>query len=92
MPYHWVKIQSSPPKERRDKANRDAQSNNGHLAEGQIFYDKTGQAYALVKHDGNNGNKHTKMLDDLQGTEALGLIDADEKAAGAAVPDDRPPV
>ncbi|HWQ01917.1 MAG TPA: hypothetical protein VN449_07350 [Gaiellaceae bacterium] len=85
MPYHWLKIPSSPPKQRRDDVKDKANGKGGSLVGAQIFYDATGQAYALIKDPGNPG-KLAELLADLGVTDQLGLVDADEKDAGAQPP------
>jgi hypothetical protein len=85
MPYHWVKIPSSPPKQRRDDVNSKANGKGGGLVGANIFYDAHGQAYALIKDPGNSG-KLAELLADLGATDSLGLVDADEKDAGAQPP------
>ena len=85
MPYHWLKIPSSPPKQRRDDVKNKASGKGGNLVGAQIFYDASGQAYALIKDPGNAG-KLQELLAELGATESLGLVDADEKDAGAQPP------
>jgi hypothetical protein len=80
MPYNWMKIHSSPPKQRRDEVKGKSQSKGGRLCEGQIFYDENGQAYALVEMPSDPA-KHQELIAELGGTEVLRLLDADEKDA-----------
>jgi hypothetical protein len=90
MPYHWVKIQSSPPKQRRDEVKRDAGNNDGDLVSQQIFFDAGGQAYALVKVPKNHPKKQAMFAAIKKNGPALGLVDADEKDAGEQPPADVP--
>jgi hypothetical protein len=77
MPYHWVKITSSPRPARRDKAKKDAADNGGRLCEGQLFYDAAGQGYALVEVP-SDANGQKKVLDAMDVTSQHGLlVDAD---------------
>ena len=85
MPYHWLKIPSSPPKQRRDDVKDKTSGKGGNLVGAQIFYDANGQAYALIKDPGNSG-KLQELLADLGATESLGLVDADEKDSGVQPP------
>ena len=81
MPYNWMKIRSSPPKQRRDEVKGKAQGKGGRLCEGQIFYDANGQAYALVQMPKDQAKKQ-ELIADLGGTDVLELVDADEKEDG----------
>jgi hypothetical protein len=76
-----VKIPSSPPKQRRDEVKGKANGKGGGLVGNQIFYDATGQAFALIKDPGDPA-KLADLLADLGATDALALVDADEKDAG----------
>jgi len=79
MPYHWVKIPSSPPKQRRDEVKGKANGKGGGLVGNQIFYDGQGQAYALIK-DPPDAAALQELLSELGATDAVPLQDADEKA------------
>ena len=39
MPYHWVKIHSSPPQERRDEIAGICIEHGARLVDNEIFYD-----------------------------------------------------
>jgi hypothetical protein len=80
MPYRWVKISSSPPKQRRDEVKNKVNGKGGGLVGNQIFYDD-GQAFALIKLPGDPA-KAAELLADLGATVQLSLVDADEKDAG----------
>ena len=86
MPFHWVKIKSSPPVKRRDDVKRICHDHGADLIGGQIFYDEAeGTAFALVKGpDGEKGQ--SDLLEALQAEQWVGLVDADEKAAGKKPP------
>ena len=40
MPFHWVKIVSSPPVKRRDDVKKICHDHGADLIGGQIFYDE----------------------------------------------------
>jgi hypothetical protein len=85
MPYNWVKIHSSPPRQRRDEVRTKAGQKGGRLCEGQIFYDAAGQAYALVQVP-DDAAQRQDLLATLGASSALGLVDADEQADGKQPP------
>lgn len=85
MPYHWVRIRSSPPQKRRDDVRTICEENGGRLVEEQTFYDESGQAYALVEVPGD-GAKVEKLLGELGATSWKGLVHADEHAGGEKPP------
>jgi hypothetical protein len=85
MPYRWVKITSSPPKQRRDEVKDKASGKGGRLCENQIFYDAGGQAFALVQVPADPAKEHD-ILAAIGATESFGLVDADEKADGVQPP------
>lgn len=86
MPFHWVKIVSSPPVKRRDDVKKICHAHGADLIGGQIYYDDVeGAAYALVQGpDGEQGQ--SALLDELGALEWLGLVDADQKASGKKPP------
>ena len=86
MPFHWVKIVSSPPVKRRDDVKKICHDHGADLIGGQIYYDDAeGAAYALVEGpEGEQGQR--ELLDALGSLQWVGLVDADEKAAGKKPP------
>jgi hypothetical protein len=85
MPHYWVKIPSSPAKERRDVVKAKAQGKGGRLLTDEIYFDANGQAFALVQVPADPA-KQQEVLQAIGATSALGLVDADEKDAGAQPP------
>lgn len=86
MPFHWVKIGSSPPVKRRNDVKKICNDHGADLIGNQIYYDEAvGTAFALVKGpDGEQGQQD--LLNALAALEWIGLVDADEKAAGKKPP------
>jgi hypothetical protein len=86
VPFHWVKIVSSPPVKRRNDVKKLCNDHGADLVGGQIYYDdEEGSAFALVK--GPDGEQEQKaLLDALQSLQWIGLVDADEKEAGKKPP------
>lgn len=86
MPFHWVKIGSSPPVKRRNDVKKICNDHGADLIGNQIYYDESvGTAFALVKGpDGEQGQQD--LLNALAALEWIGLVDADEKAAGKKPP------
>jgi hypothetical protein len=82
MPFHWVKITSSPAIERRDEVRKICEAHKAHLAFDQIFYDPTGSAYALVQSP-DDSCEAGKLFEDLNAIKVLFLVDADEKENGS---------
>jgi hypothetical protein len=85
MPFHWLRIPSSPPQERRDQVRKICNEYGGRLVEEQIFYDESGQAYALISLPSGDGSVE-KLVGDLGATSWKGLVHADEKAGGKQPP------
>jgi len=85
MPYNWMKIHSSPAKQRRDEVKDKSKNKGGRLCEGQIFFDADGQAYALVQVP-DDPQERQQLIADLGATSVLGLVDADEQDGGVAPP------
>ena len=85
MPFHWVAIPSSPPRERRDDVREICRRHGGRLCENQVYYDEQGAAHALVELPGDEGKQHD-LLDELNAEEWLGLVHADEKHDGKRPP------
>jgi hypothetical protein len=84
----WLKIPSIPPKQRRDDVKNKTSGKGGNLIGALIFYerpDATGQAYALIQDPGNPA-KRAELAGRSGRHRPLGLVDADEKDAGAQPP------
>jgi hypothetical protein len=90
MPYHWVRVPSSPPQQRRDDVAGICLSHGGRLVEGQIFYDAKGKnkAWALVETPADEAQRDA-LLQALHAIKWTGLVDADEEADGKAPPPSR---
>jgi hypothetical protein len=86
VPFHWVKIVSSPPVKRRDDVKKICHDHGADLIGGQIFYDdEEGSAFALVKGpEGEQGQ--SELLAALGALEWVGLVDANEKESGKKPP------
>lgn len=82
MPYSWVRIPSSPPRERRDEVADTCRRHGGRLCERQIFYNEEGTAFALVEWP-NREEAARALLTELGATDHLALVDADERDSGA---------
>lgn len=79
MPYSWLKIPSSPPRERRDEVADLCRRHGARLCERQTFYADDGSTFALVEWP-NREEASQALLDELGATEHTGLVDADEQA------------
>jgi hypothetical protein len=79
MPYHWVKIPSSPPRERRNDVWDICHRNGGRLCENEIYYDEQDQAYALVELPADS-DRQQLLLEELGAISFTGLVHADERA------------
>ena len=79
MPYSWVKVQTSPPRQRRDEVADICRRHGGRLCERQIFYGEDGLAYALIEWP-NREEAAQALLEELEATDRVSLFDADEKA------------
>jgi hypothetical protein len=90
MPYHWVRIRSSPPQERRDEVRRTCEEYGAQLVGEQVYWDESGQAYALIewRRDVSDG-EFEALLGKVGGTSWKGLVHADEKHGGASPPKSR---
>jgi hypothetical protein len=87
MPFHWVRIHSSPPQERRDEVKRTCQEYDARLVGEQIYWDQSGQAYALIEWRSEISDKDLDaFLGKLGGTSWKGLVHADEKIGGTKPP------
>jgi|KBSMisStandDraft_5_1062788.scaffolds.fasta_scaffold330964_2 hypothetical protein len=90
MPYHWVRINSSPPQERRDEVKRTCEDYGARLVGDEIYWDQTGQAYALIDWRREiSDDEFETLLDKVGGTSWKGLVHADEKNGGARPPKSR---
>jgi hypothetical protein len=85
VPFHWVRIGSSPPRERRDQVRDICRRHGGRLCENQIFYDGQGQAHALVELPADE-KQYDALLTELDAHDWLGLVHADEQATGTKPP------
>jgi hypothetical protein len=85
VPYHWVKIPSSPPQERRNDVRKIVRSHDGRLVSDQTYYDEDGQAFALIEVP-EGGAAREAILEELGAEAWVGLIDADEKAEDMVPP------
>jgi hypothetical protein len=88
MPYHWLVILSSPPRERRDEVREICRRHGGRLCENQIYYDEAGQAHALVQLPADAGRQQA-LLTELGATGWTGLVDADEQEEDVRPPHSR---
>jgi hypothetical protein len=80
MPYNWVRVPSSPPRERRDDIREICRRHGARLCENQTYYDELDQAHALIEV--RDLEAFQGLLDELGATESTSLVDADEKADG----------
>jgi hypothetical protein len=78
MPYHWVRIPSSPPRERRNDVWDICFRHGGRLCENQIFYDDEDVAHALVQLP-DDPDAQLALLEELGADSFIGLVAADEK-------------
>jgi hypothetical protein len=85
MPYHWLVIPSSPPRQRRDEVRAICARHGGRLCENQIYYDETSQAHALVELP-EDAEQQEALLAELRATSWAGLVDADEQQGGVRPP------
>jgi hypothetical protein len=85
MPYNWVRISSSPPRERRTEVWDICFSHGGRLCENQIYYDDAGGTYALVELP-DDPDQQQALREALGVTEFTGLVHADEKANDISPP------
>lgn len=90
MPYHWVKIHSSPPQERRDEIAGICIEHGARLVDNEIFYDDEKGTFALVALP-EDEEAALGLMDELGAYSWVGLVNADEKAEGLTPPDSGPP-
>jgi hypothetical protein len=83
MPFHWVRIPSSDPEKRRAAGSRICKRHNATLCcDDQIFYDRQGEAYALVKlPDDPDPCDEGALLRDLRAIKVMFLVNATEQKA-----------
>ena len=87
MPFHWVRISSSPPQERRDEVKRTCKEYGARLVGEEIYWDESGQAYALIDWRRDiTDDELEELLGKVGGTSWKGLVHADEKVGGATPP------
>lgn len=85
VPYHWARIASSPPTQRRNEVAEICRRHNAKLIHNQSFYDKDGNLFVLIDGPDNEAEQQA-LRDELAAFEWLGLVDADEKEAGKHPP------
>jgi hypothetical protein len=87
MPFHWVRISSSPPQKRRDEVKQTCKEYGARLVGEEIYWDESGQAYALVEWRRDiSDDEFEELLGKVGGTSWKGLVHADEKVGGTAPP------
>jgi hypothetical protein len=87
MPFHWVRIRSSPPQERRDQVKQTCEEYGARLVGDEVYWDQDGQAYALVEWRNDvSDDEFEELLGKVGGTSWKGLVHADEKVDGASPP------
>jgi hypothetical protein len=89
MPYHWARIASSPPQQRRNEVGQICQRHDARLCENEIFYDEAGDVHALIEVP-DDPAKQQALLDELGALESVGKVDAGEKEAGKNPPKSKP--
>jgi hypothetical protein len=89
VPFHWVRIASSPPKQRRDEVRQICQRHGARLCDNEIFYGGDDSAHALIEVP-DDPAKQQALLADLGAVEAVGKVNADEKEAGKSPPPSHP--
>jgi uncharacterized protein with GYD domain len=91
VPFHWVRMPSSPPTERRNEVHQICQSHGAKLANNEIYYGDDDQiAFALIEVP-DDSTQQQALLNALSAIEAHGKVNADEKAAGKPPPPNHPP-
>jgi len=81
VPFHWVRIPSSPPPARRTEVQAICDRHGGEMAWKQIFYtDDDAQAYVLIRTPDDEA-KQQAILDELRAFDWIGLVHADDKQA-----------
>jgi hypothetical protein len=89
VPFHWVRMASSPPQQKLDDVLAAcAAQQNVTLVTGQIYYgDEDNIAFALIEVPaGQTPAQQKVLLTALKAIESHGKVDANEKQKG-----DRPP-
>lgn len=89
MPFHWTRIQASPPKQRRNEVAEICRRHGARLCENDIFFDDDGDVHALIQVPDDPAAQKA-LLDELGASEAKGKVGADEKEAGKPPPPSRP--
>ncbi len=89
MPFHWARIPSSPPKQRRNEVAQICRRHDARLCENEIFYDEQGVVHALIEVP-DDPTKQQALLDELGADNAVGKVGADEQESGKRPPKSRP--
>lgn len=84
MPFHWVKIGSSPPVQRRNDVAAICRRHDARLCENQIFFDDD-DLHALIEVPDDHA-KQQALIEELGAFEWLGKVTAEEKEAGKTPP------
>ena len=80
MPYNWVRVTSSPARDKRDEIREACREDNvARLCENQIYYvdGKPGEAYALIEV--RNEYAFRSLSEERGWTVVHILVDADEQ-------------
>jgi len=90
VPFHWVRMPSSPPKQRRNEVRQICQSHGAQLVNNEIYYgDDDDTAFALIEVP-EDPTRQQALLNELRAIEADGKVNADEKEAGKRPPPNHP--
>jgi hypothetical protein len=82
MPYHWVRIASSDPDERRKEVKEAVEGYEAKLVGEEIYFDQDGQAYALIDWGRDIADDELEKLlgeSEVRGTSWKGLVGVDER-------------
>lgn len=89
MPFHWVRIPSSPPRTRLKEVRDICTAHQAVLCGDTIFYGSDNdRAHALI--DVSATPNEQALLNALGAFEASGKLSADEKHRGDSLPQSRP--
>jgi len=90
VPFHWVRMPSSPPTQRRNDVRQICQRHGAKLANNEIYYENDDNvAFALIEVPDDPAQQQA-LLSELGATEAVGKVSSDEKAAGKHPPPNHP--
>jgi hypothetical protein len=90
VPFHWVRVPSSPPMTALNAVRQACQKHGARLCEDTIFYGSDNdRAQALIEVP-DDGAKQLALLKDLGAFEASGKLSAAEKDAGKKLPTSHP--